>query len=322
MGLNPGGFRVIKVRRKGFTLIELLVVVAIIALLISILLPSLSRARELAKRAVCRANARGIAQSCHLYSNDNREWFPVAPYLRQTGGGSANQVLAFNYVGQLGFQLETQTSLTTNPHPSRSLFLLVIGNQTTVKGFVCPSSGDQEDNLRNQNGTNIFAAQPGVTRFDFKSFNNLSYGYMMPYGRFAPPRTDLDPRMPLGADRGPWFQAGVTNNATGVTPDQLPNGLTPPMFDGATLPQEILNVSNDRWRPYNSGNHSSEGQVIYYADGHADFQQKPIAGVNNDNIYTWTQRGPQLDNLINSLLGNIPTTNSGPGTDTDSFIGP
>ncbi|MGE3182486.1 MAG: type II secretion system protein, partial [Phycisphaerae bacterium] len=83
-------------RRKGFTLIELLVVVAIIALLISILLPSLSRARELAKRAVCRANARGIAQSCHLYANDNREWFPVAPHLKQTSGGANNQQLAFD----------------------------------------------------------------------------------------------------------------------------------------------------------------------------------------------------------------------------------
>ncbi len=59
---------------KAFTLIELLVVVAIIALLISILLPALSSAREQGKRAVCLANMRSIAQGASLYSSeDSRE---------------------------------------------------------------------------------------------------------------------------------------------------------------------------------------------------------------------------------------------------------
>jgi len=57
-------------RKPGFTLIELLVVIAIIALLVSILIPSLKRARELARRAVCATHVRNIAMGGVLYAQD------------------------------------------------------------------------------------------------------------------------------------------------------------------------------------------------------------------------------------------------------------
>lgn len=56
---------------KGFTLVELLVVISIIALLMSILMPSLNRAREAGKRAVCLANLKSLALTWMMYADDN-----------------------------------------------------------------------------------------------------------------------------------------------------------------------------------------------------------------------------------------------------------
>mgnify|MGYP005838299951 FL=1 len=65
-------------RRTGFTLIELLVVVAIIALLIALLLPSLTKAKEQARRTSCQANLRSIGHGISFYLADNNGILPAA----------------------------------------------------------------------------------------------------------------------------------------------------------------------------------------------------------------------------------------------------
>ncbi len=61
---------------KGFTLVELLVVIGIIALLISILLPALSKAKAAAKATKCTADVRSLLQALNLYANDYKGWLP------------------------------------------------------------------------------------------------------------------------------------------------------------------------------------------------------------------------------------------------------
>ena len=63
-------------RGWGFTLVELLVVIGIIALLIAILMPALSRAREQALRTKCLSNHRQLVTALNMYANENRQSLP------------------------------------------------------------------------------------------------------------------------------------------------------------------------------------------------------------------------------------------------------
>lgn len=65
-------------RRKAFTLVELLVVIGIIALLISILLPALNRAREQAKQLACLSNVRQIGAAMLMHAQEHHNHFPIA----------------------------------------------------------------------------------------------------------------------------------------------------------------------------------------------------------------------------------------------------
>ena len=93
--------------QAAFTLIELLVVIAIIAILASMLLPALSKAKEQGKRAVCKSNQRQVVLTILMYANNNEQKFPeglrdngverfsfihsrVFDYMRVSGGLSTN----------------------------------------------------------------------------------------------------------------------------------------------------------------------------------------------------------------------------------------
>ena len=77
---------------RGFTLIDTLVTLAIVAILISILLPSLSGVREAARRVACASNVRQIGLGITMYADDYRDRLPPSVFAPDTSvPGTASQ---------------------------------------------------------------------------------------------------------------------------------------------------------------------------------------------------------------------------------------
>jgi len=106
--------------RRGFTLIELLVVIAIIALLVSILVPSLKRVREMARTSVCTANMRGLSGIFPLYVSESNGRMPAAR--------DATMVSHWDFSGS-----------PLGASPQNMLDKLVEADLVDETGFRCPS---------------------------------------------------------------------------------------------------------------------------------------------------------------------------------------
>ena len=137
-----------RVVRRAFTLIELLVVVAIIAMLISILLPSLKCAREKARTARCGVQLGGLGKGLQAYASESNDWIPGV----NTTGVAATVAGEGSDVGMLR---RADTPIQNFDWVSPALrFETELGNnraerlQTIINEYSCPSQqGLKVDNL-------------------------------------------------------------------------------------------------------------------------------------------------------------------------------
>jgi prepilin-type processing-associated H-X9-DG protein len=161
-----------EIKINKVTLIEILVVVAIIAVLASLLLPALGKARETARIAVCVSNHKQIGLAMYNYSSDSDDYLIYSKWVFKEDGSNA---------GGLGISwddlLNPYLGGTLNTRESKYGYLNQKDNELAIDAFICPS--DRWGTRSAGTAAQSYSANQrvlGSTNFNWASNENISNG--------------------------------------------------------------------------------------------------------------------------------------------------
>ena len=254
-------------RTKGFTLVELLVVVAIIAVLASLLLPSLGRARELARQSTCMANLKSTSSAIETYKADNKS---RTPRLERYGDPAA----------QLG--PATSDALWTVAAPPvsaigtaamQNVWLLIAKDLIPQDAFTCPS--DPDFTVRKETGVG--------TKYGWTSWDQIGYGMHYPSDTASADGT---------GEANPAAWTDHISGSVAILADKSPDSGATDEGNRKVYAGDDIDGTGQIKPP----NHEKDGEAYLLANGSAAFYKeldsakgnRPInsnCGKNGDNIY-------------------------------------